>query len=259
MIGLVMRVGGRTAKATGVMVAVAVATIGGTEAPAAGLPAPQTGLKLIVSDRSPRQLHGVTMQAQSAPGGKFLVYYFQYGDGIVEPGAQPLASHGYARPGRYHARVSAVTPTGATFISPTVTITVRDGLAPTVAIVTPRAGASIRVGGGLAMRGTATDAGGVRRVQLAIQLVSSRRHFRTQGRCIWYDPRLGLALAGCASPDFFTVSLHRGRWSFRMGPRPPVTPGVYVVRVRGIDRAGNVSNAYAERLRTILPFTVLGR
>jgi hypothetical protein len=259
MIEIVMRIGGRSAKATMAAVAIAIAAIGGTDAPQAGLAAPRTGLKLLVSDRSPRQLRGVTMRAQSAPGGSFLVYYFQYGDGIVEPGTQPLASHGYAKPGRYHARVSALTPTGDTFISPAVTITVRDGLPPTVAISSPRPSARVRVGAhGMTMRGTATDAGGVRRVQLAIQLVSSRRHFRTGGRCIWWDPRLGLALADCASPDFFDVHLHRGHWSFRLGPRPAVPAGVYVVRIRASDRAGNVSNAYAERLRTILPFTVTG-
>ena len=134
-------------------------------------------------------------------------------------------------------------------------IRVRDGIPPVVRIDSPRAAQHARLGrAGFVFRGTASDAHGVSRVELAIQLISPTRQFKTHGKCVWYDPRRVLVLSDCSVPSFFLARYSHGRWSFRMNPAPSLPAGSYVVRALAIDRAGNISHFYAVRLRTILPF-----
>lgn len=110
---------------------------------------------------------------------------------------------------------------------------------------------------GLQLRGTVKDNVAVARVQLAVQLVASRQHFATNGACIWYDSHQFLLLSACGSPFFFDAKVSHGHWSFRIDPRATIPTGTYVVRVRGIDRAGNISHFFAVSLRTILPFKLV--
>lgn len=228
-------------------------------APAIGVPHSGTAaaglsVRLSVSDSHPKQLHGTSLQAVASEPA-VLLYYFQYGDGTAETSAQPLASHGYMRAGTFYAKVSVLAVDGDTATSAPVTIHVRDGIPPTVRISSPRAGARVRLGsGGLLLAGRASDAGGIARVQLAIQLVASAIHYHRHGGCIWYDGRTGLVLASCQAPHFFAASHARDGWRAQIGPHASIPAGTYVVRVRAADRAGNVSSAYAERLGTIIPF-----
>jgi hypothetical protein len=110
---------------------------------------------------------------------------------------------------------------------------------------------------GLRLSGKVRDNVGVARVQLAIQLVASRRHFQTHGACIWYDSHQFLLLSACGAPYFFNAQSRHGRWSFRIDPKATIPKGTYVVRVRAIDRAGNISHFFAVSLRTILPFKLV--
>jgi Bacterial Ig domain len=246
----------RSRRRLGIALAVLGLSMLGAGLTSAAVRAAAPQVKLQVSDTHPPQFRGITLQAvTSDPSVTF--YVFVYGDGIVETSHVPLASHGYARPGTYQAKVAIVNASHATAVSAPVTIHVRDGVPPTVSITSPGPAAHVSLGkSGYTLRGQASDAGGVRRVDLAIQLVASKRHFATHGGCVWYDPRLGLVLANCQTPVFVRTRFSHNRWSFLMPPRPPVTAGSYVVRVRATDRAGNVSGAYSERLRTIIPFTL---
>ena len=127
--------------------------------------------RLRVSNRSPLQLHGVLLDASSSRG-DIAQYVFRYGDGIIERGFSPLALHGYRNPGTYRATVTVVDPAGQRATSATVKIRVRDGIPPVVRIDSPRAAHHARLGrAGFVFRGTASDAHGVSRVELAIQLI----------------------------------------------------------------------------------------
>jgi hypothetical protein len=208
-----------------------------------------------VSDTQPFQAHGVLFNA-SGSSGPVVTYVFNYGDGIVESTYQPLMMHGYRDIGTYNATVTVLGAQGQSATSAAVTVQVRDGTPPVVAIDSPRPHQTVRLGSrGILLRGRATDTGsGVKRVQLAIQLVSSSQHFKTGGGCIWFDGKVWLALAGCATPHYFAAKFANGRWSFRMKPATRIPAGTYVVRVRATDYASNVSYFYAIRLRTIVPF-----
>jgi PKD repeat protein len=211
---------------------------------------------LNVSDAHPLQSHGVLFNA-SASSGPIVTYVFNYGDGIVESTYQPLMTHGYRDIGTYYATVTVLDAQGHSSTSAAVTVQVLDGLPPVVAIDSPRPNQTVRLGSrGVVLRGRATDSGGsgVQRVQLAIQLVSSKQHFKTGGGCIWFDGKVWLSLSACARPHYFAAKFANGRWSFRMNPATRIPAGAYVVRVRASDFAGNVSYFYAIRLRTIIPF-----
>lgn len=240
--------------AVGLSTQAPAATTVSTQAPPPVVTGGTLAVTLKVSPAGTTQFHGVLFQAQ-ATSGDITVYGFAYGDGAVEYGSQPEAMHAYRKPGTYHALVGVVDVGGQSAVSSSVTIHVADGVPPLVRIDRPSPGQRVRLrSAGIRFAGSATDAGTVAKVQLAIQLVSSAQHFKTGGRCVWYDGSSWLVLAGCSSPHFFTVPHARGKWSFHMGSKVRIPAGSYVIRVRAIDRAGNISHYYAVPLRTILPF-----
>ena len=217
----------------------------------ASVPAPKASLR--VSSSSPRQLAGVLLDA-SASTGSVATYTFHYGDGIVESSYSPLAMHGYAQTGVYRATVVVTDASGRQAASPPVTVRVRDGLPPVVSITSPRPGQRLRLRpAGALITGRATDAGGVRRVQLAIQLTGAV----SSGNCVWYNGRRGLVASPCGAPYFFPAGFARGHWRFRINRHARIPSGTYVVRARATDRSGNVSHFYAVSLRTILPFELV--
>ena len=91
------------------------------------------------------------------------------------------------------------------------------------------------------LRGTARDIGcGVDRVTIAV----ARKH---RGRCRLLTPRRRLShRTSCAHRRWLPV---RGttRWSFRLPRRLP--NGVYVIRTRAIDFAGNMQPPSRRRIR----------
>ncbi len=249
----------RVVTAAAVLGAAATQVADATATRAPGARAAQAlSARLRVPARTALQLHGVLLDASSSRG-DIVQYVFHYGDGIVERSYQPLALHGYRKPGSYRATVTVVDPSGNQATSTGVNIRVRDGIPPVVRIASPRPGQHTRLGAsGILFRGGASDSGGVSRVQLAVQLIAPTRGIKTHGKCIWYDARQFLVLSDCSAPFFFRAKLAHGRWSFRIARSATIPAGTYVVRVRAIDRAGNISHFYSVRLRTILPFE-LGR
>lgn len=231
---------------------------GPTAAEAAGVQPPAASLR--VSNVHPRQLQGVVFDAvASTSAGQPQGYLFRYGDGIQEASYQPVMMHGYRTPGTYQATVAVTDSRGQTMVSKPVTVTVRDGRAPVVSISAPRSLESVRRRGrGYLFRGQAVDPGpgasGVRRVELALQFLSPP--VGTRG-CLWFDGRHSLVLRGCAQPLFFPASFGRGHWSFLLRSGLSFPSGFYALRVRAFDRAGNISDWYAPRLRTILGFKLL--
>lgn len=214
-----------------------------------------------MSDRHPLQLRGVLFDAVGSTG-PISYYVFNYGDGVSETSESPLAMHGYRKAGTYHASVFVVNSAGGAARSAALTIVVRDGIPPVAAIDLPLSGQRVALGrgAGVRLRGTATDADGVKRVQLAIQLTSSARHFKIpRGDCVWYDGRDYLVATGCASPYYFTAHFARGRWSFTIPGAAQIPAGTYVVRVSATDRAGNVSSFFAISLRTVVPIRLVRR
>lgn len=213
--------------------------------------------RLRVADTNPRQLVGVLFDASGSTG-DIALYFFDYGDGVVESSYQPLAMHGYRNAGTYTATVGVIDHSGHKAISARVTVHVRDGIPPVVRIDSPTPNQRVRLGGGgLLLKGRASDRHGVRKVALAIELVASKRHFNRHGGCIWYDGRRGLVLTTCARPVYFAAHFAGGHWRFRIPRKAKIPAGTYVVRVAAIDRAGNVSHFFTIALRTILPFRLV--
>lgn len=212
-------------------------------------------VKLHVSTNAALQFHGVLMQALPS-NGDVIAYAFVFGDGTKDEYTyQPYAEHAYAKPGTYHAKVAVVDASDQGAISKAVTIHVSDSIPPVVRINRPSPGQRLHLGkGGLDFSGSATDANGVAKVEIAIQLVSSRRHFATGGNCIWYDGKTWLVLASCSAPHYVVVPHGQGRWSFHMSSKARIPAGTYEIQVRAIDHAGNISHYYAPSLHTILEF-----
>ncbi|MGI8904600.1 MAG: PKD domain-containing protein [Solirubrobacteraceae bacterium] len=224
-------------------------------------PGPPPTARLRVPDRDKaRQNHGILFDASKSTG-QISMYVFDFGDGITEMSYQPLALHGYRKPGDYQTTVLALAPDGAQAESDPVIVHVRDGLPPVVSIASPRPNQRLRFPtAGLLLRGAASDSGsGVQRVEIALQLadVHSRPPKAPKGDCVWFDGRRGrLVFSACTTPVFFRVRFAGQRWRFRVGPHERLPTASYVVRVRAFDRAGNVSAFFTIALRTILPFFI---
>jgi hypothetical protein len=225
---------------------------------------------LQVSDRRPLQLRPVRVAAvSSVPPDAVVFYDFTYGDGSDDAGAQPNAVHAYQDTGNYAAKVTVVTTCNTMVSSPEARVVVADGLPPDVAIGFPQADQTAHFGrAGLLLRGTARDPSGVRRVELAMQLLRVKRSATraggpgataaaTQAGCYWYDGHVKLKARGCAAPLFFPVHVTGGHWSFRMNPRSQIPPGVYTARVRATDRHGNASTIFSPKLGDILAFKLV--
>jgi PKD repeat protein len=212
---------------------------------------------MIVSDQHPRQRHGVLFDASSSSSDAAIVSYtFNYGDGIQESSYQPQMSHAYSVPGAYQATVTILDANGGTATSPAVTVYVRDGVPPVVRINSPRSGQTAHLRhSGFVISGTAVDPGpgasGVRIVELGLVFLSVPPGFNG---CPWFDGQHALKVRLCNSPLWFGAKLGNGTFSFRLNPHLAWPTGQYAVRVRGIDWAGNVSDTFAVKLRTILAF-----
>jgi hypothetical protein len=221
---------------------------------AASVPAPLT-VKLTVSNPNPRQNHGVLFTARPSSGGVAIYgYVFRYGDGVEETTYQPMATHAYAIPGTYEATVGVLDTKGRAATSAPVRVMARDGVPPVVRITSPRSGQHVHLGhSGFVISGTAVDPGpaasGVRRVELALEFLSA-----TARGCPWFDGHHAIVVRGCATPLFFRARLQNGHFSFRLDPHLGWPRGEYAVRVRAVDWAGNLSDLYAVKLRTILGF-----
>jgi hypothetical protein len=227
---------------------------------------------LQVSDRRPLQLRPVRVAAiSSVPADAVVFYDFNYGDGSDDAGAQPNAVHAYQDTGAYAVKVTAVTTCNTMVSSPELRVVVGDGLPPDVAIGFPHADQTAHFGrAGLLLQGTARDPSGVRKVELAMQVLRVTRSATRAGAagataaattpktgCYWYDGHVKLRARGCASPLFFPVHVTGTHWSFRMNPRSQIPPGVYTARVRATDRHGNASTIFSPKLGDILAFKLV--
>jgi len=90
------------------------------------------------------------------------------------------------------------------------------------------------------LRGTASDASGLRRVRVALRGVS-----REKGGCRWWQQRKGAfpsAVRSCGRPAFMTAELkgpgEKVSWVLPLGGRLPA--GRYLLFFRSVDGAGNV-------------------
>jgi hypothetical protein len=266
---------GRSILAVTTILTLALTVAPGAADPAAGRPSAHRadacggGLSLAASDARPRQSRPVRFTAvnSSVPADAVVFFDFNYGDGDDDATSLPTAVHAYQEPGTYLAKVSVVTTCNTIVSSPDFHVVVGDGLPPAAAIGFPHANQTVHFGrAGLLLSGTAPDPSGLRRVELAIQILSVKRSAARaraaaaaapKPGCYWYDGRVKLRAHACASPLFFKAHVSGSRWSFRMNPRSQIPPGVYTVRVRATDRAGNMTTVFSPKLGNILAFALV--
>ncbi len=235
---------------------------GGRPAAAQSADACGGGATLALSDRHPLQMHPVRFSAaaSSVPAASVSFYDFNYGDGSDDATAEATAVHAYQAPGTYLATVSLVTNCNTIVTSAAYHVVVADGLPPDVTIIYPLADHVTHFGrAGLLLRGTASDPSGVRKVELAIQILSVARSAAAAAKpgCYWYDGHSKLRLRGCTTPLYFAAKVHGTQWSFRMNPRSQIPPGVYAVRVRATDRVGNITTIFSTKVGNILGFKLV--
>jgi len=213
---------------------------------------------LAVSDRRPRQRASVRFDASGSkfPSGDPIARFrFDFGDGTVEVSYQGIALHAYANPGRYSASVTFTTAGGFTSQPATAEVRVGDGVAPLVSVGSPQQGQRIKrvPKGALTLRGRASDATGLRLVEVALRYVSPARG--AANRCRWFNGKK-LANGSCTRPVWLRSRSLGSTWTYAVRNPRGLPKGFYELRVRGTDTDDNVSSVFSVASKTILIFRV---
>jgi PKD domain len=188
-------------------------------------------------------------------------YRFDFGDGSgVLDTTSASATHAFAAPGRYTVTARTVDVPGAESApSNALTITVGVGLAgaggpdnspPRLAITSPRRGQSIRIprrGRTPNLRGTTSDASGVRRVELALLR-------RRGGSCRWYDGRRAFLRRACGNPRWFRAVIDDFAWRYVFPRSVRPAPGSYTLLARATDVLGHTTGRVTAAARTSISF-----
>ncbi|HYF25427.1 MAG TPA: PKD domain-containing protein [Baekduia sp.] len=225
--------------------------------------------RLAVDPSTVRQEQVVTFDAsrsvdpEQTYGGGLAQYRFEFGDGTSETSTSPKVQHAYKDVGSYQARVTVTDQAGATAASAPVTVQVADGVVPAVKVLQPSDGQrfnrfttrKVRIKGSkrtrtvkrttlIRFQGTASDASGLDRVELTIQLGDA-----SGTRCRYLDPKKGVIVSSrCSAPVSFRVALRDGIWAYRTKSSTKLRTGVYRVTATAFDKTGNTAT-HAVRFR----------
>ena len=224
--------------------------------------------RLVVNPASPVQNQDITLDAsgstdpEAGVGGAITRYEWDFGDGSpLETTTGPVHSHRYAQIGTYNVTVRVTDNFGAVSApSDAFAVNVRDGIPPQVRIVAPKNNQRFklyrttkrRVGGRtvttrrrnqIRFAGNATDAFGVRSVELSIRLVRTpprRTATRSQtGTCRYLNPSRNIIVGRrCSRPLFFPISLREGLWAYRTKRNARLRAGDYQATLRVTDNNG---------------------
>jgi PKD domain-containing protein len=225
---------------------------------------------LVASKMTVEPGEAVTFGALAGPqpdadrGDGISAYRFSFGDGGTASGGDFRATHAFAAPGRYAVSARTVDLLGAeSGPSNAVTITVtlpgggsgnsgEDKSAPKVSITSPRSGQRVKRGRRApVLRGRASDASGVRSVEIALKRIEGRR-------CRWYDTRRRSFVRGsCATPRFFRAKLDDFAWSYTFPRGVNPATGRYELRARATDLKNNRSQAFSASAHTLAGFRIV--
>lgn len=245
-----------------------------------------------VTKASPRENEVVTFDGsaskdpEAAFGGSVVGYAWDFGDGGKQITTTPTVTHKYAKRGGYTATLVAIDSSKGLSSPATQAMTVQDGVAPTVAVLQPKAGQKLPATKATAKKkktaakgktkpaakakpkavksalrvkviriaGTAKDDTGVAAVQIALRRISSGRPVRVarSKQCTFFDPgKRKFMKKPCRKPTYFNVHLKGANWdwAYRVKKGQYLRTGTYEVMARGIDKFGNVSTAVLRRFR----------
>lgn len=242
--------------------------------------------------QSPKQGEAVgfisgSTDPEQASGGGIVEYRWDFGDGAKEAGPSGGVAHTYAQRGSYKVTLTTVDKQGATTTSDPVTVNVRDGVAPTVAIAVPegdrvyklnpkpRKGSKRKpVPLQLGAVGSAIDEESVAKIEVALTLTKrdpvakpkkkkarkkkTRRKRGKRSQTAQCEHFTGTAFAkrGCESLEWIEVSVIGTGWTFATPKGMRVPAGRYQMRVRAVDAQGNATPTPKVSDKTLVGFRV---
>jgi hypothetical protein len=184
-------------------------------------------------------------------GGSITAYRWDFGDGETATTSTPTAEHTYARRGSVTASVTVVDNRGGTSAAATTPVEVVDGVAPTLAVGSPRSAQRIALRKGskrqqIVFFGTAADDTGVAAVTLALRLTKRA----ADGRCYWYDGKGAFKARSCALPTPLVPKLSGSAWAYTLPASAKLKAGGYELLGAAIDKTGLIGTGVA------VPFTL---
>jgi hypothetical protein len=203
-------------------------------------------------------------------GSAIVRYHWVFGDGAVLDTPGPATTHAFSRLGLYNGTLTVYDAQGAA--SPTVAIppvAVSEGTAPVVKITAPTKNGAYaitareKVGkrikrvldpvlvAKVLVAGTATDASGIKGVQLSVRRVAigTAKAPAAPKTCVYLDGKTHFKTASCRKPVFFAVQVKSGRWSYRLKKALRPKAGLYELAARATDGSGILSAPVTVRFR----------
>lgn len=193
-----------------------------------------------------------SVDPEQAHGGGIAQYVWDFGDGTTETTTTPTVKHVFKAVGTFDARVTVTDPAGLSATSPVVAVRVLDGVKPEVTITEPKNGKRFnrvtrkRVGGRtrttvnrIRFAGTASDAQGIRRVDVNFQLGG-----RSGVNCKFLDVKRGRIITRrCSAPPYYRVAIRGDKWAYRSKATTKFGLGLYKLTVAATDNSGVIGIA----------------
>jgi hypothetical protein len=186
---------------------------------------------------------------EAGSGGGIVAYHWSFGDGTTATTAAPTTTHAYTGTQSYSITVAVTDRQGATSAaSSPVSVTILDGVPPTLTIGVPRVHQKIalyktrrvkhklvhtRNRRSVTFVGGASDNAGVGSVLLVLRPLAL-----SHGQCRWFDGKSALKAGSCTAPVALTTSLLNGSWHYALPLKAKLPTGAYVLIAVPVDTSG---------------------
>jgi PKD domain/Bacterial Ig domain len=178
-------------------------------------------------------------------GDRIAEYRWDFGDGATAATGLAQVTHSYPNVGTFEVKLVAVDLHGFTSEVRSLTVSVATerslkGDRPQISIKTPKSGARISRARRLVITGRASDADGIRRVQIALRLVKRSTASAAAKRCLFVSGTR-LTRRSCGQAPLLRATLDGNTWRYRAPRGLHLPPGLYIARVRATDKRGVAS------------------
>lgn len=179
---------------------------------------------------------------EAAIGGGVVAYHWEFGDGSTADTRTPTITHTFTERRQHSVKVTVTDKQGvASAASAPVTISVLDGVPPTVTVAQPGLKQRLRLyqrnrprrRARVTFFGNAADDTSLATVYLALRRVAS-----SSGVCRWFDGKSRLVSKPCTQPTLLTATLSNGTWRYRLPRRARLPRGSYQLLAVAVDSSG---------------------
>lgn len=183
-------------------------------------------------------------------GGGIASYHWDFGDGSTADTTTPTTTHTYTGRQAYSVTVAVTDKQGlASAASSPVSVTVLDGVPPTLTIGSPKNKQKLKIyktkrlkSGKIVLTkkrlkvsffGGAQDDTAMGKVLMALRPLGL-----SKGKCRWFDGKTSLKTGACTAPILIQPTFLNGGWRYSLPLKAKIPAGPYALVVAAVDASG---------------------